>query len=266
VNNEVQYESFEHLIEKDKAFNIFQHNFQTNLNGRSITFGDVVMGKISLNCSRCYNTEGKSRQCYSSSLPIYVGVALVLNSQICCFHCFPIEPVLSKMVGELNSIKHDHLEYVKLSFKDKSITVPEEDLSETGNVLPKILMYAPERTLFSEPGRFMAFGEGLNRLEYPYIIFGEQSIRGFQFLTRSCIGGYVPPSNISQNVDLYFVFSNRCVRFGCFSYCIPDQSDSFVDWNNSNNNNDNNNHQNNNIIQYNNCKINYPVYTNRSSF
>jgi len=96
IDNQIEYESFDHLIKNDKAFHIFKSNIQTDLNGRNITFGETIKGKFSLNCSRCYSTEGKRRQPYPKSFPIYVGVMLVFESQICSCHCVPVEPVLKK--------------------------------------------------------------------------------------------------------------------------------------------------------------------------
>jgi len=219
----LEYESFYHLIEKDKAFKILNQNFHTDLTERTIRFGEKVYGSVQLNCSRCYSIEGKGRQIFYTSFPIYIAVLLVTTeNQILCCHLVPVEPLIKKMKVDLNQIKFQHKEGIKLRFKNSlfsKLKNPFETLGELEKSFsPEIKSYAPDYCNVNEVPNFLAYGENLGEVIPPFIMFGNLSPLLNPDKKGNIISGVVPPSTVSQTVSLYLLIPNNYYHFGQFTY------------------------------------------------
>jgi len=194
----------------------FFENFITDMQGKMITSDETIIGFVGLSCSRCYSLSGK-KQPFNYSLPIYISVMLVSNSCTLSCYCVAVEPMLKKLFDQSKvSNLNPHVDGIRLRFKSNSI-----ELYKWLKVSPKIFDYAPRYIYVGNGTNFIAYGEKLEHLAYPYIIFGNNDLQNPKMF-NNIISGDVPVSHEEKSISLYLVSAHDTkIMFGQFTYKNP---------------------------------------------
>jgi len=223
-NNDIQYESFDSL-KNNKAFDVIYENFQTDIVGKKLKFGDTIMGTVSLKCSRCIGNDGK-RKPFSESYPIYIAILLLWKSNIISCPCIPVEPILRKSMKNIDfdNISYPHLEeVVNLKFTNRIFKKEEIFHQKIEINLPIITCFAPEYCTVGDYPKIIFVGKGFQSIQPPYIYFADIGyLQNPSLLDDNKICGYVPICRQRKAVSLMFLYSNQYYSFGYFNYKFPD--------------------------------------------